>query len=314
MGVVQSVAQGVVNKVQVRLEFANISDIPDGGDDPVVKGFIKGTMDLTNNDILGKFASTRAATATLEMPVVEGVEEYAGVFGHFQLPTLDIGMGMKQHNFTADLILTNRTTMVMWTLGMAMFADKGIPLNIRGDPVVSVAGVDPVTFALKLDKQLNCVSLIPPDADSNGFNSTGVLDPVTMTCEYVGPAPAREEGICSISDDCHSTMSEVCVEDGGSSCSVCLALNTQHLMQNGCSSDPLQLAHVSNCFCGGECGVSSHCFTHMTHICRPSLGPWCDVCIDAHMADMMLIGGCGPLKSLATQMCYCYGHNVTSVV
>jgi len=249
------------------------------------------------------------------MTPLEGMEEFAGVFGHFELPTLDIGMGTQPHKFAADLILTNRTRMVYWTLALAMAGEQGIPLNIRADPVVSVLGADPVTYALSLDKQLQCTLLAEPgNARADMLNATGVLDPITMTCEFVGNAPAREEGICHITDDCHAAMSEVCEEDGGASCGVCLALNRQHMKKNGCSSDPLELHHSSNCFCGGECGVSSHCFNHMTHICRPSRGPLCDLCITTHMADMMLIGGCGPVKSLVTQGCYCYGHNVTSVV
>jgi hypothetical protein len=315
MGVVQSVAQGVVNKVSVRLGKSTIFNIPDQGDEPLT-GVLQAVVEIENHDDLGALASTKATTASLEMPVVKGFEQYAGIFGHFTLPALKIGMGTKQHSFTAELTLTNKSTLIIWALSMGLKqVGGGFPLNIRADPVVSVAGVDPVTVVLRLDKELLCKPILPPTTTTlpptqNGaYDSAydGVINNISMTCDYLTNAPARPKGDCSSSDDCQKAMNDHCSEDGGWACETCLALHTAHLSGNGCSTDPLELASSSDCFCHGKCGVTSHCLSHMEKICKPGKGPICDLCLTAHIADMMLIGGCGPIKSLTTQKCYCYG-------
>lgn len=307
MGLVQSVAQGVVNKVQVRLAKATISHIPEDYQ-PTATAIIEGYIEINNDDELGAFAATKSTTASLEMPSGGDYGDYAGRFAHFVLPELDIGMGNKSHHFANEIMLTNTSTLMVWFLA-ALTTPGGMPLNIRADPVVSVAGPDPVSYVLTLDKQLQCTAL--PEVGV-GSDSTGYSDPISITCEYVGPAPAREdEGVCTRAEDCHAAMHDVCKEDGGLTCQLCLAAETEHLTKNGCSTDPLELAADNECYCHGTCGVTSHCLHHMEKICPHRRGPLCDLCITTHMADMLLIGGCGPLRSLSSQACYCYGGNIT---
>merc|ERR1712232_876320 len=199
--------------------------------------------------------------------------------------------------------------MGVWALA-ALVTPGGMPLNIRADPVVSVAGPDPVNYVLKLDKQLQCTGI--PSEVGVSSNSTGYSDPISITCEYGGNAPARDDqGACTRAEDCHSAMTDVCHEDGGEDCQLCLASQIGHLMKNGCSTDPLELAADGDCFCHGACGVTSHCLQHMEQICPHRNGALCDACITAHLPDMVLIGGCGALRSLSSQACYCYGGNIT---
>lgn len=242
MGVVQSVAQGVVNKVQVRLGKSTIFNIPDQGDEPL-RGVLEAVVEIENHDLLGADATTKPTTASLEMPVFKGFEQFAGVFGHFELPKMHIGMGTKQHKFTADLILTNKTTLITWALAMGTkAAGDGFPLTIRADPVVSVAVVDPVSVVLRLDKELECIPILPP-------SQNGVINNISMSCDYIDNAPPRPPSDCKYSDDCHSAMKLYCSENGGWDCKSCLALRRPHMKSHGCSSDPLELAADADCFC-----------------------------------------------------------------
>jgi hypothetical protein len=240
MGVVQSVAQGVVNKVQVRLGKSTIFNLPDQGDEPL-RGMLEAVVEIENHDLLGVDASTRETTASLEMPVVPGFEQFAGVFGHFSLPKLFIGMGTKQHKFTTELTLTNKSTLITWALALGL-QEGGIPVNIRADPVVSIAIVDPVTVVLRLDKALQCHPILPP-------SQNGVINNITMTCDYTDNASPRPPSDCKFSDDCHHAMTDYCKEGGGWDCSTCLALRRPHMRQGGCSSDPLELAATADCYC-----------------------------------------------------------------
>jgi hypothetical protein len=306
MGVVQSVAQGVVDKVPLWLHEATIFEPV-----PWMEGWpvrLEASIRIMNNDPLGDGATTHATTASLEMPVVEGYEEHAGVFGHFTLPKMKIGKGTKFHNFTVDLSLTNLSTLKVWASAMGQ-EQGGIPLNIRADPVVSIVGVDPINYVVRLDKEVQCLPILPdmPPQSSE-------LSNISMSCNYRGNAAPRPEGNCSASADCHKAMSDVCSEDGGWPCETCLALHGPHLTGSGCSTDPLELASSSNCFCHGKCGVSSHCLSHMEKICQAGKGPICNLCLTTHMADMLLIGGCGPIEALVTQACYCYGGMLADAV
>lgn len=244
MGVVQSVAQGVVNKAPVWLHEATIFEPT-----PYLPGWpvrLEASIRIMNNDPLGNAASTHATTASLEMPVVEGYEEHAGVFGHFTLPKMKIGKGSKFHNFTVDLFLTNMSTLKVWANAMGV-EEGGIPLNIRADPVVSMVGLDPINYVVRLDKEMQCLPILPDVPSQNGAIKS--MDNISMSCNYLGNAAPRPEGDCSASADCHEAMSDFCTENGGWSCRTCLALHSLHLAGNGCSRDPLELVSSSNCFC-----------------------------------------------------------------
>lgn len=242
---VQSVAQGVVNKVQVRLGKSTIFNIPDQGDEPL-RGQLEAVVEIENHDLLGADASTKPTTASLEMPVFKGFEQFAGVFAHFDLPKLKIGMGTKQHKFTTDLILTNKSTLITWALALGTkAAGDGFPLTIRADPVVSVAVVDPISVVLRLDKELECMPILPP-------SQNGVINNISLSCDYIDNAPARPPSDCKYSDDCKKGMALYCEEHGGWDCKTCLALRRPHMKASGCSSDPLELAAAADCYCKKE--------------------------------------------------------------
>merc|ERR1739848_371459 len=100
------------------------------------------------------------------------------------LPKMKIGKGSKFHNFTAYLFLTNMSTLDVWASALGS-EQGGIPLNIRADPVVSVVGVDPLNYVVRLDKEVECLPI--PTATSQ----TGDFENISMICNYLGNAGPR---------------------------------------------------------------------------------------------------------------------------
>merc|ERR1712048_504621 len=203
--------------------------------------------EITNQNPLGAFSSTHETTAMLEFPPTEGAEDYAGQFAWFTLPALEVGLGPQTHDVTATLHLTNKTRMAWFGLAMIMSEDKGTPLNIRADPVVSLAGVDPMTYLLQLDKQIQCISTMQTNAV--GSNLTGVLDPIEMKCDYHGAPAPRPKIECDVSSDCRSQMQQLSTP-GDTDCGITLALHAAAL--DKCSNDILVLYEVTSCFCQGQ--------------------------------------------------------------
>lgn len=154
MGVVQSVAQGIANKIKINVEKAIIHDLPDGPEAQLV-GTVDGTVDVTNTNPLAVGAAIKAAVVYLEMPVVKGYEAFAGIFSYFDLPALKIGLGKKAHDYHSVFVVTNKTRYAMWAAAM-MANPGGIDLNIHAKPTVSIAAIDPIKYVLNVDKHIQC--------------------------------------------------------------------------------------------------------------------------------------------------------------
>merc|ERR1739848_855747 len=106
------------------------------------------------------------------------------------LPKMKIGKGSKFHNFTAYLFLTNMSTLDVWASALGS-EQGGIPLNIRADPVVSVVGVDPLNYVVRLDKEVQCLPILPDVPPQNGMIKD--MDNISMHCNYLGNAAPRPE-------------------------------------------------------------------------------------------------------------------------
>jgi len=178
MGAIQSVAQGVINHVEIAVSHATISGIPAAALDVGLAGKLQMSLDLTNKNPLGAAASTRATIASLEFPVYPGYEDYAGEFAHFELPAIKrIGLGSQTMSFESDLVITNKTRLVFWTFGLFT---KDFPLHVQAKPETIVIGIDPVHYNLNLHKEMGC-DLADPQSLTD---DPDVIAPVDMLCRY----------------------------------------------------------------------------------------------------------------------------------
>lgn len=180
MGVVQSIAQGNMNRVAVRLSQVNIYDIPDIPGSGKAVGTIDATIGITTHDVTAADATVRSTLATLEMPPVDGIDGF-GPFAHFVFPEIDIREGTKSHTFSSDFVITNQSLFSIWS-DTVRSSPAGVPAVLRAMPEVQDLEFAPVSSVLNMDKEVQCISL------SADVRTSDVA--LTVTCDYLGQAPA----------------------------------------------------------------------------------------------------------------------------
>jgi len=124
-----------------------------------------------------------------------------------------------------------------------------------------------------------------------------------------GP-PAPSPGACNVNSRCAQVMSGQCEQDTGYTCEACLGAKSSTLIAGTCPLNPVDLMSAVSCYCHGKCGLSDRCLQWMNKVCKPGVG--CHLCLTVNIADLLLIGGCGPLTSLVSQSCYCDGDSGSS--
>lgn len=180
MGLVQSIAQGIVDEISVELSTATFSHIPDTADPGYAQ--LDATMVLTNKNLLGVDAATKESAAYLMFPEgIQDYEDFAGVMGYFKLPKLKVGVGAKSHSISAAVTVTNASRLSIWALGMIV-TPGGFPLGVHvGTLPVAVVDPVPVDYSLVLHKRLQC----SPEKLSSVTNFT-VGDDISLSCDFVG--------------------------------------------------------------------------------------------------------------------------------
>jgi len=179
MGLVKSVAQGIVDDITVDLSDATFSHIPDTADPGYAK--LDATMQLTNKIVLGVAAKTKESAAYLAFPPgIPDYEDFAGFMGYFKLPELAVGLGKKAHSISAPVSIINASRLSIWALGMIV-TPGGFPLEVHvGTLPVAVVNPVPIDYQLVLHKTMQCT----PTTVSNSKNFT-VGDDISLSCTFV---------------------------------------------------------------------------------------------------------------------------------
>lgn len=201
MGIVQSIAQTILDDTKISLPLATISKIPDIPYDIDVVGQIAQTLEIVNNNPLGSSAHVKSSRATLIVPPLPDslgpeLAGLSGEFAHFDLPELDVGFGKTSKKFTADFTVTNKTLLVGWTF-QALIGGEA-KLGVTGNPEVAISPKDPYTYKLDLSKELTCKPV-------NGTAHVGVgatddpdfIAPVSISCSFARTIPRNE-----VKDNC----------------------------------------------------------------------------------------------------------------
>lgn len=188
MGVVASIAQGVMDGAQIALPMASIHDIPNIPQDVAVKGVVDAVLEVTNHDPLGATAHLKGGRTYLATPPLKDQGNMHGPFAWFDLPDVKVGLGKQSTTFTADYVLTNSTLLEAWTAQFKSGAE--VRLVVTGDEVVSVNPLDPVRYTLKLNKEVKCTKVETNDPTND--DPPPVYDKLSMKCEYVGQAEPQE--------------------------------------------------------------------------------------------------------------------------